>query len=86
MTSSSVSLLPCLQILEQNDFKLDSEAIEKILKELLIELDKSQVKQCATNYTILHNTFRRNWNRQGNGIYRKLKKLKGKSGTLKRKF
>lgn len=49
--TSSISLLPCLQILEQNDLKLDNEAIEKILKELLVELDKSQVKQYYKNFT-----------------------------------
>ena len=44
MTSSNLQELPCLkEIAKQNDAKLDGEAIEKILNELLNELNKSHV-------------------------------------------
>lgn len=75
MTSTSLRELPCLKELEggENDSKIGSEAVEKILNELLMELDKSQVN--STRIYLQYNlAFRMNWNRRGSEIYRKLKK------------
>lgn len=56
---------------------INCEIVEKILVELVEKLSEAQVKLL---FPAIFDYFRIAWNRQRRGIYRKLRKLKGKSG------